>query len=374
MRLTALSASVLALFFAGLVPVPQVLAASTGSASTPVLYPVHISITPQNITQVTSYDLVAYNSSGVQVASYTGLYPEAALSLPAGTYLFAATVEGQQSSKSSVCCGCLQTAPAQSSSASSAIAYPCYYNPQPQEYGYSVTAVSAPTTVSISTESPSSFPTARVSVNVSYKNGTAVSGAYVSANSVGTYLYWGNYANFTLYAQTGKDGAAQMVVPAVPLVVSASYSVQVSLPKGQTTEQVTVGGEVVNVTLYYSPQYVYLTDSALLLPPQTSLSMVLTAQTQSGPILYAQSSGAETAVPPTTGAAVSSPGSTSAATTTTLSASSTNIPPFQASLSPTPSSGSPATSSGASFVEVGTLALAAALAAVVGVGISKARR
>ena len=77
---------------------------------------------------------------------------------------------------------------------------------------------------------------------------------------------------------------AQLVVPAVPLTVTASDSVQVNLTQSQTTVQVNVGGQPVNVTLYYSPNYVYLSASALLLPPQTSLSMVLTAQTQSPPI------------------------------------------------------------------------------------------
>ena len=39
-----------------------------------------------------------------------------------------------------------------------------------------------------------------------------------------------------------------------------------------------------NVTIYYSPNYVYLSASALLVPPQTTLSMVVTAQAQ--PLLY----------------------------------------------------------------------------------------
>ncbi len=277
-------------------------------------------------------------------------------------------------------------------SASSAIAYPCFYNSQPEEYGYAITQVSGPTTVTIAAQPPSNIPTTKVTVSVSFKNGTAVSGAYVSANAVGTYIYWGDYANLTMYAQTGNDGVAHLLVPAVPLVLSTSYDVQVNLPKSQTTEQVNVGGQLVNVTIYYSPEYVYLSASGLLLPPQTSLSMVLTAQTQPTPILYAQGASAAGGAP-TVGAVISSPaqgatssleagqaaGNSAASTTSNAQSTTTSIPPFPASSSQpstsnlSTSSSSTTSSSGAGLLEIGTIALAAAVAAVVGIAISRKR-
>jgi len=157
------------------------------------------------------------------------------------------------------------------------------------EYGYSLTQVSGSTTLTITTQPSTSIPTTAVSVSVSFKNGTAVSGAYVSTSVVGANFYWGNDSNVTMYAQTSADGVAQLVVPVAPLTVTASESVQVDLPKSQTTTQVNVGGQLVNVTIYYSPNYVYLSASALLVPPQTSLSMVVTAQAQ--PLVYPYAEG-----------------------------------------------------------------------------------
>ena len=69
--------------------------------------------------------------------------------------------------------------------------YPCSYNPQ-SEYGYSLTSVSGPASINIATQSTSNIPTANISVNVSYKNGTAVSDAYVYGSVVGGNWYWGN--------------------------------------------------------------------------------------------------------------------------------------------------------------------------------------
>ena len=298
---TILSASVLTLFLVGLSPLPQLLAAtstaSNGGAGA-TLNPVELSIQTKSITSVSSYDLVAYNSTGIPVASYTGQYPRVTFELPSGTYLFAATANGPTPSQHPVCCVCAQSgvasSPTQSpqktesgSAATSDIAYPCHYSNPPVEYGYSLTQVSGSTSLTIATQPPSSIPTAKVSVSVSFKNGTAVSGADVSASVVGADLYWGGNSSLTMYAQTAANGVAQLVVPAVPLTVTTSESVRVNLPKSQTTMQVNVGGQLVNVTLYYSPNYVYLSASALLVPPQTSLSMVVIAQTADPVIPYA---------------------------------------------------------------------------------------
>src|ERR1700676_3278779 len=91
---TALSASVLTLFLVGLSPLPQLLAAPTTSSSGgagATLNPVQLSIQTKNLTSVSSYDLVAYNSTGAPVASYMGQYSRITFNLPSGTYLFAAT-------------------------------------------------------------------------------------------------------------------------------------------------------------------------------------------------------------------------------------------------------------------------------------------
>ncbi len=375
----------------GLSSVPQLLAATSTASNldtVPTLNAVQLSIQTSNLTAVSSYDLVAYNSTGTPVASYTGQYPQVTLELPSGTYLFAATANGPEPSQSPVCCVCAQSgagiAPPSSAlktnsgpSTSSDIALPCFNGNPPMEYGYSLAHVTGSASLTIATEAPSSIPTADVSVSVSFKNGTAVSGADVSANIVGTDSSWGDNSNLSLYAQTAANGVARLVVPAVPLTVTASDSVQVNLTQSQTTVQVNVGGQPVNVTLYYSPNYVYLSASALLLPPQTSLSMGLTAQTQSPPILYAAGSSSSTASPNSSQA---QPGAQGGAVAATNGASSTAaqiaaIPPIPAyALGSQTSNKSASNISGVTLLALGTIAIAGALAAVVGIAISRARR
>jgi hypothetical protein len=360
------------------------------------LYPVQLSIQTKNLTSVGSYDLVAYNSTGTSVASYTGKYSSFTFDLPSGTYLFAATANGPAPTYPSVCyakgsAGSGVASPpvttAQGAGASSAIAYPpCYYSNPPQEYGYSLTKVSGSATVTISTQPPSSIPTTSVSVSVSYKNGTAVSDAYIYANVIGANWYWGDSSRVTMYAQTAANGIAKLVVPSVPLAVSATKSVQVNLPKSQTTTQVTVGGQIVNVTIYYSPSYVYESATALLIPPQTSLSMVVTAQTGYPIIPYGAgvaSSGAPTSasgLPPNSiqgqgqTAAQGAPASVQA--NGASSAPLTSIPPIPASdvgaAAPATTQQSSSTPS-ISVLAIGTLALAGAIAAIVGIAISRRR-
>jgi hypothetical protein len=408
---TVLSASILTLFLVSLSPLPQLLAASTTSGnggSGATLNPVQISIQTKNLTSVSSYDLVGYNSTGAAVASYTGQYQRVTFDLPAGTYLFAATANGPNPSQSPVCCVCVQKGqatgtvvvgpPAQAPTAagaagSSAIGYPCYVSNPALEFGYSLTQVtSGPTTITIATQSPSAIPTAALSVSLSYKNGTAVSDAYVSASGVGTNWYWGDVSGVTMYAQTGADGVAHLVVPAVALIVTASKSVQVDLPKSQTTMQVNVGGQLVNVTLYYSPNYVYLSAEALLIPPQATLSMVVTAQTQSQLIPYAAGAASSpgqavtngAAVPPSSGQGLPTTQAAGAgAQTSTVSVQTSRvaaaapaaIPPIPASDLGAPPSTQPSSNSPSiSVLAIGTVVLAGAVAAVVGIAISRARR
>jgi hypothetical protein len=373
-----LAASLLAIFLVGVSPLPRLFAASPASGTS--LNAVQLSIQTENLTSVSSYDLVVYNSTGASVASYTGQYQMVTLDLPLGTYLFSATAYGPASAQPPLCCICAQSAAADASSkgasgssAAPDIALPCFYNSPPAEYGYSLARVSGPSSITLDTRPPSDIPTTDVSVSVSYENGTAVSGADVSASVVGANLDWGANASLSMYAQTASDGVAKLAVPALPLEVSASDSVEVNLTEGQTVVQVNVGGQPVNVTLYYSPNYVYLSASALLLPPQATLSMVLTAQAQPQLVPYAAGSAEAGATPASQSEQQASQGSdestSSAAASADVLASIPPIPPSDVGIaaSTLPSPGA----SGINSVEVGTLAVAGALAAVVGAAISK---
>ena len=387
MATSVLTASVLALFLVSMSPLPQLAAATTTSASAP-LNPVQLSIQTKSITPVSSYDLVAFNSTGSAVASYTGQYPRMTFELPSGTYLFAATATGPSSSQSPVCCVCagsgVSNPPAKSASSngsvsavSGVIAYPCFYNNPAEEYGYSLTQVNGAASLTISTAPPSGIQTSDVSVSVSYKNGTAVSGAYVSANVVGADWYWGNDANVTMSAQTAADGVAKLVVPSVPLVVTASDSIRVSLPKSQTTTQINVGGQLVNVTVYYSPSYVYETATALLIPPQTSLSMVVTAQQGNQIIPYGVANGGGVASGVAAGVPASqgSAGASSTVSSSTVSAQTTSIPAFSpAVLTEASSSHSSSSTTGISLWTVGAVVVALAIVAIVGIAVAMRKR
>ena len=373
---TILTVSLLTIFLVGASPIPKLLAAVPASGA--ALDAVQISIQTANLTSVSSYDLVAYNSTGTPVASYTGQYPSVTFDLPSGTYLFAATAYGPASARPPVCCACAQPEGASTSSANAGsaapvapnILVPCFYGNQPEEYGYSLSQVTGAASITIDTQSPSGVPTTDLSVSVSFENGTAVSGADVSANVVGGDLNWGANSSISMYAQTGENGVAQLVVPALPLELTASDSVQVNLTQSQKVVQVNVGGQPVNVTVYYSPSYVYLSASALVIPPQSSLSLVLTAQPQ--PIIapYAQGSAASGSLVASSGSEKAPTQSTSITSADTL----TSIPPIPArdvgSPAPAPASSG---ASGISALELGTLAMAGALAAVVGIAISKRR-
>jgi hypothetical protein len=69
-------------------------------------------------------------------------------------------------------------------------------------------------------------------------------------------------------------------MPSAPLLVTADLNVPIVLPQTQSTVTVTVGGQKVNVTLYWQPSSVYLQGQTLILPPQTSGSIVLQYQPQ----------------------------------------------------------------------------------------------
>jgi len=325
---------------------------------------------------ITSYSVIAYNASGIPVANYQGQFAQVALQLPAGKYLFAVDASGPSPRQP-----CNEPATATgASTAVPAIIIACGYNSVVQ-YGYSLTTISAPTTVSITTQQASALPTTDATVTVDYKNGTAVSGAQVSTSVVGAGYDWGSDQKLQMYAQTGSDGVAHLVVPVAPLLVTAWKSVPITLPKTQTTVQVEVGGQLVNVTIYYGPTSVYLHGTALMVPPQTSASMTLTAE-QSFPVVpYVLNTAGGVALPQATtaqGAPPTAAPTVTAGTNSTQSVQVTAIPPLPVDVIAAPSPPAPVVASQAHNAP--DLALAAggmalvALAVAMGLAVSKRRR
>jgi hypothetical protein len=76
-------------------------------------------------------------------------------------------------------------------------------------------------------------------------------------------------------AQTGANGVANLVLPVAPTVITAWDWIPVNLPKNETTVVVNVGGQNVNVTVYWQPTYVGLSASTLLIPPANSANLTL---------------------------------------------------------------------------------------------------
>ena len=258
--------------------------------------------TTQNL--LFQYTNTAYNASGSQVANFNGNYPEASFGRPGGTYLITASAYHQ----SYVCGMC----PLAGGANGSAIAI--RYVPPTSEYGYAVVKVSGPVQISIANNNGSRLPLVSLPVHVSYFNGTAAQGAYVSAYVVG--MGYSYSPNMVSYGQTGLDGNFTLVMPEAPVQVNAYLSVPVQLPKNATVVvPVQVGGQKVNVTVYWQPNYVGLSGQALILPPQKGADVTLRVQPNPYPIYYATpGQGSVTTVTTATGTAVGSPGQTASPT------------------------------------------------------------
>lgn len=225
------------------------------------------------------YSLTAYNTTGYQVASFYGNYPEAGFGLPSGTYLVTASAYYQQYD---VCYLCPLEAGANSSATS--VAIPVRYSPPASEYGFAVAKVTGPSQLTIDTKNNTGFPLVRIPVHVAFFNGTAAAGASVSAYVVG--MQYGYEKNWVSYGQTGSDGNVTLMMPAAPIQVDAYLSVPIQLPKGVGTVPVDVGGQKVNVTVYWQPAQVGLVGQALILPPQSSADITLKAQQYPTPVPY----------------------------------------------------------------------------------------
>ena len=268
---TAASALVVALL-AFSIPVATLVASSSVAAE---LNDVQVAIqTAQNLPY--QYTLTAYNSSGNQVASFYGSYPEASFGLPNGAYLITASAYYYQSYYCEPC-------PVGIGVNSSATAIK-YQSPS-SEYGYAVVNVTGPVQISIATNNGTELPLVSIQVHVSFFNGTAAVGAYVSAYVVG--MGYSYSPNMVTYGQTGGDGNFTLALPEGPIQVNAYLSIPVQLPKNLTTVvQVEIGGQKVNVTAYWQPNYIGLCGQALILSPQKGANVTLKAQQNPYPIYY----------------------------------------------------------------------------------------
>ncbi len=237
-------------------------------------------------SSLTSYYLTVYNSTGYPVISSSSQYGEFGAMLPSGTYLFVVTATLQYpyccpityaTGSGTASAGAPTSSVTNGSSTGSSVIYPITY---PQiEYGYAMKEITGAVSFTIQTSSMSNVPTSDIKVHVSYANGTAASGAYVSASIIGSYYYFPT-SNWIMYGQTASDGTFTLKVPTLPLEVYAYSSIYVNVPKNLTTYTTTIGGEKVNVTVYWQPMYVYFEGYDLVLPPDTTSNITLHAQQQ----------------------------------------------------------------------------------------------
>ena len=307
---TARGASVLiALLLVGASAPVVALVASSGAL--PALNSVQVTIQTTKDYPY-QYTLTAYNTSGYQVASFYGNFPEAGFGLPSGTYLITASAYYQQYN---VCYLCPLEAGANSSvSSGSSVAIPIRYYPPVSEYGFAVVKVTGSSQMTIDTKNSTNLPLVGVPVHVAFFNGTAAVGASVSAYVVG--MQYGYGENWVSYGQTGSDGNVTLTMPAAPIEVDAYLSVPIQLPKGVGVVPVEVGGQKVNVTVYWQPAQVELFGQALVLPPQRGAEITLQVQQYSYPVPYATpgatQSGVTTVTVTSTSAGSSQEGSASA--------------------------------------------------------------
>jgi hypothetical protein len=223
-----------------------------------------------------TYQIGAYNMSGFLIASTQTRYQAGAFELPDGDYIVTVTALQETSQNCPIYAG---ASPASNGQAVADILPPCYWSYPAVEYGYSKVHVSGSTNVQITTQSFDKLSTTDLTITAKFLNGTAAAGASVSASVLGGTYWWNVQGNrLTMWGQTGKDGVAHLIVPTAPVTVSAWDWLQVHLPQKETTVQTNVGGETINVTVYWQPSYVGLAASTLIIPPQSSADLTLRYQ------------------------------------------------------------------------------------------------
>jgi hypothetical protein len=243
-------------------------------ASAAVYNDVQISVQTSGIL-ADYFSVSAFNMSGFQEALVQTHYSAASFELPSGQYIFTVTANNRIYSvyNPPVPLG----APSSGGQSSPSVpSLPLYVAPA-VEYGYSLQQVSSSVAITITTEDVTRFPTNALTVEVLYANGTAAVGASVSASVVGSSYYWGYEPDVVTWASTGADGVATLVTPAAPVQVDAwiwlpSNATSYPSPQGGAT------GTAVNGTSVAVPVYLGLAGSALVVPPQATVSITLEAQ------------------------------------------------------------------------------------------------
>ncbi|MDA4121573.1 MAG: hypothetical protein OK456_00155 [Thaumarchaeota archaeon] len=334
-----------------------------GSTTAPPLETVQVSVVTTYGIADYQYSVSAYNSTGGLVASYQSQYAAAAFELPAGTYIFAATADQQAGYYYPIAMsdGVSTTSTSASSAGSAAIiccmasspsgkATACCGGSPQVEYGYVRQQVSGQASLTIDTKPINQTSVSTLTLRVNYPNGTAASGVYLYGSVLGDEYGWAYGGNaVSLSNTTDQTGTATLTVPDAPILVSADASIPITLPLNQTTIQVTVAGEKVNVTAYWQPNYVSFAAQALIVPPQNSATLTLQYQPQSvGPIPLEASTQTQTAVasPPLASVQSNSPSQTSS----------------QAAVAADPATstgGQASTGSGGLLISLGAVAMAA---------------
>jgi len=244
--------------------------------------------------QAYSFQFIAYNLSGSLIASTQTTYPAAAFELPSGGYLFTVSATSFDDHVGFACplekggiaqgSGATSTSPptAEANGSTPSKTLPgaiiwCY--PPSSEYGFATADVSGPQTINIQMQNVTTLPTTPATVKVSYVNGTAAADASVYASVVGEwYFWWGPNSSVTMGGQTNSDGVAHLILPVAPTVVTAWKWIPVNSGSNGSTVQTTIGGQKMNVTIYWQPTYIGLSGSGLLLPPADSISITLRYQ------------------------------------------------------------------------------------------------
>jgi hypothetical protein len=330
-------------------------------------------------SQASAFQFAAYNLTGSLIVSYSTPYPAAAFELPTGGYLFtvssidfnpllryacpmvgAGVSEGSGSASPGVV----------SNGSSTAMPIECY--PQSSEYGYTVTNVSGPQTINIKMQNVSTLPTTQVSVRVSYVNGTAAADASVYASVIGEYYWWWQDSSIRMGAQTDSNGIARLVVPEAPAVVTAWKWIPVFADKNGSTTQTPIGGQKVNITIYWQTTYIGLSGSGVLIPPQNSINLTLRYQQPTYWVMPAGVDARGTSSGPASAATVANqPSGTPslASASTAAQGSSEYYLPQQIPAIQSVGAVEPSTSGQAGSLNTGTIATAAALFAIIALAV-----
>lgn len=255
---------------------------SLASASLSSYSNVQISIQTTSSMPAGYYTVTAFNMTGYQESSVQTYYPAASFELPNGQYIFTVTAENQTNSIYPV----PLASGAASSSGSGATStgtvsppsLPVYVAPA-VEYGYSVQQISTSGTITITTQNVSTFPTTTLTILVLYANGTAASGASVSASTIGSSYYWGYEPNVVTWTTTNSNGYATLVTPTAPEQINAWSWLPLNFT-GVAVPPAIIAGEPVNTSGPMIPAYLGLAGSTMIVPPQTTATITLYTQQQ----------------------------------------------------------------------------------------------